>query len=139
MIFDNDCDYYNEKRDSEFAPTNECESCYRYEICKEYFEKYILTIDNYKDVFLFIPDKKEILRISEGGGDNLSKEDIDKGYVSYIHYDIHKLDVDIPCINGGEILLTKPFRDQYNSISESISDVLDFVYGNKEIKIVILM
>ena len=29
-----DCDYFNDERDSEFAPDDgECESCYRYEIC----------------------------------------------------------------------------------------------------------
>ena len=29
-----DCDYFNDERDSEFAPDDgECESCYRYKIC----------------------------------------------------------------------------------------------------------
>ena len=34
MILCPDCDYYNEYRDDEFSPyPDECEVCYRYEIC----------------------------------------------------------------------------------------------------------
>lgn len=34
MILYPDCDYYNEYRDDEFSPyPDECEACYRYEIC----------------------------------------------------------------------------------------------------------
>lgn len=40
MIFDRDCDYYGDRQDDPFAPgIGECESCYRYEICKAYFER----------------------------------------------------------------------------------------------------
>ena len=35
-----DCDYFNDERDSEYAPQDgECESCYRYEICRKCFDK----------------------------------------------------------------------------------------------------
>lgn len=34
MIFFEDCDYFNDEQDNESAPITECESCYRYEICK---------------------------------------------------------------------------------------------------------
>ena len=41
MILYPGCDYYHEKRDDEFAPVGECETCYRYEICKTpYNEEY---------------------------------------------------------------------------------------------------
>lgn len=33
------CGYYNEERDDEYAPDDECESCYRYDICKKCFIK----------------------------------------------------------------------------------------------------
>lgn len=35
-----DCDYFNDNRDDEFAPEDEnCENCYRYEICKKSINK----------------------------------------------------------------------------------------------------
>jgi len=39
MILYPDCDYYREKRDDEFASIDECESCYRYDICKTAYDK----------------------------------------------------------------------------------------------------
>lgn len=33
-----DCDYFNDERDSEFAPDT-CEECYRYIICKRAYDK----------------------------------------------------------------------------------------------------
>ena len=34
MVLYPDCDYYNEYSDDEFSPyPDECEACYRYEIC----------------------------------------------------------------------------------------------------------
>lgn len=35
-----DCDYFNDKREDDSAPLNdECETCYRYEICKKSYDK----------------------------------------------------------------------------------------------------
>lgn len=35
-----DCDYFHDKRDDSFAPSNgECEFCYRYNICKIAYDK----------------------------------------------------------------------------------------------------
>lgn len=44
MIFDYDCDYYQDERDDPSAPTC-CELCYRYEICKAYFERKEVMVD----------------------------------------------------------------------------------------------
>lgn len=39
MKFYNDCGYFNEEQDDEFAPQDgECEFCYRYEICKKCYD-----------------------------------------------------------------------------------------------------
>ena len=35
MILYPDCDYFNEERDNQYAPSyEECEACYRYDICR---------------------------------------------------------------------------------------------------------
>lgn len=49
MILYSDCDYYHDKRDDEFAPTDECESCYRYEICKATFDRDIKFVQGGND------------------------------------------------------------------------------------------
>lgn len=36
MILYSECDYFNENRDSEYAPPyGKCEECYRYDICRK--------------------------------------------------------------------------------------------------------
>ena len=37
----------------------------------------------YADVFIYVPSANQILRIGEGGGTNLLKEDEEAGYVDY--------------------------------------------------------
>lgn len=89
-------------------------------------------------IFVYVPDYKQIVRISEGTGDNLLNEDIDAGYVDYIYYDQHDVEIDLPEVDGGQITLTQLFQEKYKSTKDSIPDVLDFIYGNPRIKHIVL-
>ena len=92
----------------------------------------------YADIFIFVPEMRQIVRIAEGNGMNLLYEDVANGYVDYIYYDQHELNVDIPEIDGGQIMLEKPFRERYSSMEECIPDVLDMAYGSRDIPYIVL-
>lgn len=87
--------------------------------------------ERYSDVFLFIPELKQIIRIAEGNGSNLLPEDTGDGYVDYIYYDQYELGTDIAEVDGGQILLEEMLRDKYGCMEECIPDVLDMAYGNR--------
>ena len=95
-------------------------------------------MENYNDVFIYVPSANEIIHIAEGTGDNLLKEDIKEGYVDYIYYDQHDLDMDFPETDGGQVMLTELFREKYTCTEECIPDVLDMAYGNSKLKYTIL-
>lgn len=67
------------------------------------------------------------IKVSEGTGDNLLKEDIVNGYVDYYNYDIYQtldsLENDEPC-DGGMELLTDYYQDLFHSEDEVIRDVI---------------
>ena len=86
--------------------------------------------NGYDDVFIYVPETQEIIRIAEGTGDNLLHEDIEEGYVDYIYYEQYKLEPDMPEEDGGQILLTEMFRDKFKCTADCIPDVLSMAYGN---------
>ncbi len=86
--------------------------------------------EGYGDLFLYVPEARQIIRVAEGTGDNLLEEDIDAGYVDYIYYDQYLLDADMPDIGGGVVLLKEMLRDKYRCMADCIPDVLDMAYGN---------
>ncbi|MBD5472835.1 MAG: hypothetical protein HDR20_08045 [Lachnospiraceae bacterium] len=92
----------------------------------------------YSDIFIFIPEKRQVIRIAEGCGDNLLWEDIENGYVDYIYYAQHELNVDIPEVDGGMVLLEEPLRDKYQCMADCIPDVLDMAYGSRIIRYIAL-
>lgn len=89
-------------------------------------------------VYIFVPLKKQIIRIAEGTGDNLSDEDMDAGYVDYIYYDTHNLEVAIPEMDGGMIMLTEPFQEKFTSTKEAIPSVLNMAYGDDTLSYIVL-
>lgn len=97
-----------------------------------------ITENSYADLYIFIPDMKQIIRITEGSGDNLLPEDIEEGYTDYIYYEQYEISQGFPEVDGGQVLLNEMFRDKYNSTADSIFDVLDMAYGNSEIDYKIL-
>ena len=84
----------------------------------------------YSDIFIFIPEKRQVIRIAEGSGDNLLRGDIEKGYVDYIYYAQHELSADMPETDGGMVLLKEPLRNKYQCMADCIPDVLDMAYGS---------
>lgn len=50
-----------------------------------------------------------VYHITEGGGENLSEEDIEEGYIDYIYYDSYEPDGREK--DGGIWLLRKPYRE----------------------------
>lgn len=85
--------------------------------------------EKYNDIFIFVPEMRQIIRIAEGSGDNLLKEDIENGYVDYIYYDQYELGADVMEIDGGQILLKEMLRDKYYCMTDCIPDVLYMAYG----------
>ncbi|WP_304975542.1 hypothetical protein [uncultured Acetatifactor sp.] len=94
--------------------------------------------EGYDDLFIFVPEARQVIRISEGTGDNLSWEDREKGYVDYIYYDQHNLGMDMPVAEGGQVLLEGMFRDLFRCTADCVPRVLDMAYGRDTIGYAIL-
>ena len=92
----------------------------------------------YNDVFIFVPSVNQIVRIAEGDGMNLLAEDEAEGYVDYIYYDQHELGSNLECVDGGQIMLDKLFREMFKSTKDCIPQVLEFAYGNPALNHIIL-
>jgi hypothetical protein len=89
-------------------------------------------------VYIYVPLKNQIIRIAEGAGDNLSDEDIDAGYVDYIYYDTHNVEVGMPEMDGGMIMLTELFQEKFTCTKDAIPSVLDMAYGVETLPYVVL-
>ena len=92
----------------------------------------------FDEIYIYVPSKKQIIRITEGSGDNLTDDDLGQGYIDYIYYEIHSLKQDLPEVDGGMILLKQLFKQKYNSTKESIQAVLDMAYEDEKIDYVLL-
>lgn len=86
--------------------------------------------EGYGELFIFVPKQKQIIRIVEGSGDNLLREDIEEGYVDYIYYEQYELGSEIQEVDGGQVLLKEMFRNKYSCTADCIQDVLDMAYGD---------
>jgi hypothetical protein len=89
-------------------------------------------------VYIYVPAKKQIVRIAEGSGDNLMDEDIERGYADYIYYEQFAKECGLHEIDGGMIMLTELFRDKYKSTVESIPDVLVTAFGDEHLPYILL-
>lgn len=69
---------------------------------------------------------------------NLLEEDTDAGYIDYIYYDQYMLDVDMPNVDGGMVLLDEMLREKYGCLADCIPDVLDMAYGSCLVSCMIL-
>ena len=92
----------------------------------------------YNDIFIYVQTKKQIIRIDEGSGDNLTDDDIVQGYVDYIYYEVYNVQQDLPEIDGGMIMLTELFQEKFKSTKEAIPAVLDMAYGDESIGYIML-
>lgn len=92
----------------------------------------------YNDIFIYVQINKQIIRISEGSGDNLTDDDIEQGYVDYIYYEVYSVSQDLPEVDGGMIMLTELFQEKFTSTKDAIPAVLDMAYGNESIGYIVL-
>ena len=92
----------------------------------------------YNDIFIYVKTKKQIIRIDEGSGDNLTDDDIAQGYVDYIYYEVYNVQQDLPEVDGGMIMLTEWFQEKFESTKEAIPAVLDMAYGDESIGYIML-
>lgn len=89
-------------------------------------------------VYIYVPGEQQIIRISEGTGDNLLDEDIEQGFVDYIYYEQYSREIDFPEVDGGQIMLMELFQDKYKSTKECIPAVLDMAFGDENMEYIIL-
>lgn len=82
----------------------------------------------YDDVYVYVPEKRQIVFISEGTGDNLSSEDMDDGYVDYINYEVYSMDDGISEDDGGILLLKQLVKEKYTCLADCIPDVMEYIY-----------
>ena len=94
--------------------------------------------DKFNAIFIYVQTKKQIIRIDEGSGDNLTDDDIEQGYVDYIYYEVYNVQQDFPETDGGMIMLKEPFQEKFKSTKEAIPAVLDMAYGNESIGYIVL-
>lgn len=94
--------------------------------------------NEFNDIFIYVQAMKQIIRIAEGSGDNLTDDDISQGYIDYIYYDVYNVQQDLPEVDGGMIMLTELFQEKFKSVKDAIPAVLDMAYGDESIKYVVL-
>ena len=94
--------------------------------------------NEFNDIFIYVPTMRQIIRIDEGSGDNLTNDDIDQGYVDYIYYEVYNVQQDLPEVDGGMIMLTEWFQEKFESTKEAIPAVLDMSYGDESIEYIML-
>lgn len=94
--------------------------------------------DNFIDIFIYVQTKRQIVRIDEGSGDNLTDDDIAHGYVDYIYYEVYNVQQDFPETDGGMIMLKEPFQEKFKSTKDAIPAVLDMAYGDESIGYIVL-
>lgn len=94
--------------------------------------------NEFNDIFIYVQAMKQIIRIAEGSGDNLTDDDISKGYIDYIYYDVYNVQQDLPEVDGGMVMLTELFQEKFKSVKDAIPAVLDMAYGDESIKYIVL-
>lgn len=87
--------------------------------------------DAFNDIFIYVQAMRQIIRIDEGSGDNLTDDDVAQGYVDYIYYEVYNVQQDLPEVDGGMIMLTEVFQKKFKSTKDAIPAVLDMAYGNE--------
>lgn len=92
----------------------------------------------FDDVYIYVPSEQQILKISEGTGDNLLEEDMAEGYVDYIYYEQYSREYGFPEVDGGMVLLTELFQNKYESTKECITAVLDMAFGDETMEYIVL-
>ena len=94
--------------------------------------------NEFNDIFIYVPTMRQIIRIDEGSGDNLTDDDIAQGYVDYIYYEVYNVQQDLPEVDGGIVMLTELFQNKFKTVKDAIPAVLDMAYGDESIEYIML-
>ena len=94
--------------------------------------------NEFNDIFIYVPTMRQIIRIDEGSGDNLTDDDIAQGYVDYIYYEVYNVQQDLPEVDGGIVMLAELFQNKFKSVKDAIPAVLDMAYGDESIGYIML-
>lgn len=92
----------------------------------------------FDSIYIFVPEAKQIVKISEGSGDNLLDEDIEAGYVDYIYYEQFNLEASLPEVDGGMVMLNEFFQVKFTCTKDAIPHVLDMAYGQASLNYIVL-
>lgn len=80
-----------------------------------------------RDAYAYVPQVGLILRVAEGTGDNLLREDRELGYVDYIYYELYEVGYGFDEVDGGMITtreyvadhVPRTWRKRYRRCSSS--------------------
>lgn len=82
-------------------------------------------------IMLWIPSKNEAFQVMIGTGDNLSKEDIEQGFDSYLYIKTYTYDdPDFEEWDGGELMYRSEEQSYDNDITTAVYDALEFHYDS---------
>ena len=85
---------------------------------------------------MVIKTKNEYVRIEEGSGDNLIREDIEAGYVTYVDFTGFTLsdDGEEEETDGGMFL----YKEDIRNIEDTVPDVLDQLFDSRDMDYTVL-
>ena len=102
------------------------------------FDDYRNPANSLEDpLIIYVPLHDDVIRIEEGTGDNLSREDIADGFVDYVNYyvdDAENICDDSSCSgprDGGMVMYESLIREKLSSLKEVVPDVLRDIYDNE--------
>lgn len=89
-------------------------------------------------IYIYVPEAQQIVKISEGSGDNLLDEDIEAGYVDYIYYEQYVMDPHMRETDGGMVMLTELFQELFKRTEDAVPDVLNMAFGKESLPYIVL-
>ena len=92
----------------------------------------------FEPIYIYVPDAKQIIKISEGSGDNLLDEDVEAGYVDYIYYEQYVMDPHMRETDGGMVMLSELFQKKFTCTEDAVPSVLDMAYGQESLVYIVL-
>ena len=92
-----------------------------------------------ESLLVYVPKEDKFLSVRYGTGCNLTHEDIENGYDSYLYISIHVFNEDDNefenDVDGGELLYKSSEETYDNDISTAAQAAVDFMFGEQTIYI----
>lgn len=92
----------------------------------------------YDDLTIFVPEKKELIYLGEGIVGNLFADDVAKGYVDYVNYTRRDIQEGLEEIDGGMMLFKKLIRNKYSCLADTIPELLEYIFDEKDLDYAII-